>query len=91
MVVFGTASWLDNESLAGDGGVPNMDLFTSSLSWLREKTAAGDTSSIEGKERKLYSLGLTEEQRDRVTFMPLLILVLGIFGMGMGVWIVRRR
>ena len=91
MVVFGTASWLDNESLSGAGGVSNMDLFTSSLSWLREKTAAGDTSTIESKDRKLYSLGLTEEQRARVTYMPLAILVLGIFGMGMGVWIVRRR
>ena len=91
MVVFGTASWLDNESLAGADRVTHMDLFTSSLSWLREKTAAGDTSTLEGKERKLYSLGLTDEQRDRVTFMPLLILVLGIFGMGMGVWVVRRR
>ncbi len=91
MVVFGTASWLDNESLSGAEGISNMDLFTSSLSWLREKTAAGDSSTVEGKERKAYSLGLTDEQRDRVTFMPLLILVLGIFGMGMGVWVVRRR
>jgi ABC-type uncharacterized transport system len=91
MVVFGTASWLDNESLAGAGGGSYLGLFTSSLSWLREKTAVGDTSTIESKDRKVYSLGLTEEQRGRVIFMPLMILVLGIFGMGMGVWIVRRR
>jgi len=91
MVVFGTASWLDNEALGGAAAASNLDLFTNCLSWAREKTTVGDTSGIESKDRKVYSLGLTEEQRARVTFLPLMILVLGIFGTGMGVWIVRRR
>ena len=47
LVVFGTAGWLNDESLAGERGIERMDLFNNCVSWLRERSTIG-ASSIDG-------------------------------------------
>jgi hypothetical protein len=89
MVVFGTASWISDDSLVGAQNAVRTDLFNSCVSWLREKASIGQ--EIPPKKRKEYDLGVTQEQTDRLKWLPLGLLMLGIIGMGTGVWVVRRR
>lgn len=89
MVVFGTAGWLANDVLEGARGRVNVDLFNSCVSWLREKSSLGVT--IEGKKRKEYDPNLQSPDAGRLLYLPLGLLLLGVVGLGTGVWVVRRR
>jgi hypothetical protein len=88
LVVFGDATWVANRRM-GEGGY--IDLFTSSLGWLRDRPVLGATS--ESKERKAYLL----QPKDlgqfvaQVFWIPMALLTVGIIGLGTGVWVVRRR
>jgi hypothetical protein len=88
-VIFGDATWLSNARMGEEG---LFDLFTGSVSWLRERpiiTKAG----TESKTRKGYALRPENpgEFLATVLFVPLTLLVVGIIGLGAGVWVVRRR
>lgn len=90
MVVFGSSGWLTDEGLQEGGrGTVRMDLFNSCLSWLREKSSIGTT--ITGKKRKEYENTIPNTDLNRVAFLPLGLLVLGVVVLGLGVWVVRRR
>jgi hypothetical protein len=89
MVVFGTANWIGEDALTGVRGAVRMDLFNSCISWLREKASIGQV--IEAKKRKEYNLNIPEQNVDRLKWLPLGLMMLGIVGMGTGVWVVRRR
>lgn len=89
LVVFGSANWIGDEALAGARGALRVDLFNSSVSWLREQSAIGKT--IEGKKRKEYDLNVPQQDAGRLTYLPLGLLVLSVIGLGTGVWVVRRR
>jgi hypothetical protein len=90
LVVFGNADWVDDQALRGAKGQANYDLFTSCLSWLRERPTVGKTT-IGPKERKVYDLNVPETARDRLLYLPLGLMVLAVLGIGCGVWVVRRR
>jgi hypothetical protein len=89
MVVFGSAGWLSNERLEDASGRVNVDLFNSCVQWLREKSSLGVT--IEGKKRKEYDPNLLPQDAGRVLYLPLGLLLLSVVGLGLGVWVVRRR
>jgi hypothetical protein len=89
LVVFGDASWLGDESLSGADHALNLDLFTSTLAWLRKKADIG--VSAEAKERKEYRLQVPPGGGTRLILMPITVALLCILMLGGAVWVVRRR
>ncbi|HZT82624.1 MAG TPA: Gldg family protein [Gemmataceae bacterium] len=92
MVVFGNATFVSDAALAGgrgraEGGDLHYSLVAGSLAWLRERP---QTIGIPPKKRDVYTM---QENTDlgRMIFMPAFLLVVGIIGLGMGVYFVRRR
>jgi ABC-type uncharacterized transport system len=87
MVVFGNATPLCN--LLVDN--PNFDdfysLFSSSIAWLREKPAS---IGIEAKKPDIYALE-PDAKVSTIVGVPTLLMLVGIIGVGAGVWVVRRR
>jgi hypothetical protein len=87
MVVFGNGSWIGDEALRLR---PNqLNLFTSCLTWLRERPDVGKPP--ENRERKVYQIGVSQESMTRLRVLPLGLMLLGVIGLGTGVWVVRRR
>jgi hypothetical protein len=87
MVVFGDATWVDNKHM-GDTGY--FDLFTSSLAWLRERP---DIGKLEPKERKPFFVasGNTEQLSWYMWYLPAILVMVGVVGLGANIWVVRRR
>jgi hypothetical protein len=95
LVVLGDSSFISNEVLAGRAGREEgsatasayYDLFASAVAWLRERPSS---MGIEPKDRGSYTM----KQNANLTAMlllPLGLMSLGIVGLGLGVWVVRRR
>jgi hypothetical protein len=90
MVVIGNAAFASdlNDPLSGRQSSPEYySLVSSSLAWLREKPS---NIGIEGKTRDKYKLNETTDLT-RMIFMPMLLMLMSIIGLGLGVWVVRRR
>ncbi len=88
LLVYGDATWASN-SFQGEGGL--FDLFTASVSWLRDRP---DVSSVtETKEHKAFVLRPDDTSAFlfKVVVLPLILITFGTFGLGLGVWWVRRR
>ncbi len=92
--VIGDSDFVSNDALAGRGGedeqinaATNYALFASALAWLREKPGS---MGIEPKKRDSYSIGATTNFLNMLVF-PFSLMFLGITGLGLGVWVVRRR
>jgi hypothetical protein len=90
LVVFGDAGWVSNEALGAPGNANNYDLFASCLSWLRERPEVG-VGPEQAKERKEYSLNVPDAAANRIKYLPLGLMFLVVVGVGLGVWVVRRR
>ena len=65
------------------------DLFSSCLSWLREQSDIGKFVPV--KESPHYILRIPESDHNRLRFLPLGLMLLAVVGLGIGVWVVRRR
>jgi hypothetical protein len=89
MVVFGDAGWVSSGALGRPENQLNYDLFASCLSWLRERPNIGKVA--EDKERKEYALTVPAAAISRIEFLPLGLMALAVIGVGLGVWVVRRR
>jgi hypothetical protein len=89
MAAFGDATWVTNKVLRGRAGSTNFGLFASTLSWLRERPEIG--RQVPDKEREEYRVDLTDEQASRIVWLPALLMLLAVFGLAGGVWVVRRR
>lgn len=87
MLVFGDATWVSNRPM---NQTVFYDLFTGCLGWLRDRP---DTTKLEAKERKAYTLSPKDvgQFAAQVLYLPLALLAVGIVGLGAGVWMVRRR
>jgi hypothetical protein len=87
--VIGDASFVSDESLGGrgQGALINYELFASALAWLREKPSQ---MGLEAKDRGSYTM---QQNANFVTMMvfPFGLMSLSILGLGLGVWVVRRR
>ncbi|MSR31839.1 MAG: hypothetical protein EXR99_10080 [Gemmataceae bacterium] len=89
LVVIGDATWVANESINGRYGESHMSLFASCLSWLRDRPDLGEKPK--GQERKEYRFNVGEETVTKLKILPLGLMVLSVIGLGIGVWIIRRR
>jgi len=93
MVVFGNASWASDKPLPNvfrpseDANARYYSLFASSLAWLREKPSE---IGIEAKKRDVYQMPETTNVT-RLLMLPVGLMFVSILGLGLGVWIVRRR
>lgn len=88
-VVFGTSSFFTNALVRVGEQVGNpYSFFLSTLGWLREKP--GDIG-IEPKKQDNYELNTADVSRSRMVFVPALLMLVAVIGLGTGVWVVRRR
>jgi hypothetical protein len=86
LLAFGDASWIDNEHvLLG----LNFTLLYHSIGWLRERPAEGVIAADEARSE--YTLKVPVGGGARLLMLPGALLVLGVIGLGLGVWVVRRR
>ena len=88
LVVFGDTSFVTN-ALASEGGSFPTDFafFASTLDWLSERPTSIGAGS---RSLKYYSLSPTTSGIALV-FLPGVIAIVVILGLGLGVWTVRRR
>ncbi|MCS6849976.1 MAG: Gldg family protein [Gemmataceae bacterium] len=87
LAVFGDAAMVTNQLMSAEGGYYYFDLLASTLDWLRERTGS---IGIQPKDRTFFVVEPTVPYWKTVLIPPALVL-LGIVGLGAGVWIVRRR
>lgn len=88
MVVFGDTSWVTN-NLLQQSSPDNFSLFSSCLSWLAGRHDIGQR--IPTSTRKVYSLKRPPGEGLRLELLPTTLMVMGVFALGFGVWVVRRR
>jgi len=87
LVVFGNASFISNQRVSENSPEENFDFFVGTLDWLRERPAG---IGIEPRMFKNYMLDRSVNPQ-RLLLLPALLAVIGIVGLGAGVWVVRRR
>jgi hypothetical protein len=91
MVVFGNATWASDSALGrvsqGPGSQVLYSLMASSLAWLRERPGG---IGIDAREPQMYTMS-NQTNIPRLILYPASIMFIGIFGVGIGVWAVRRR
>src|SRR5262249_21702942 len=94
MVVFGNALWASDKPLPSvyrpseDANAAYYSLFASSLAWLREKPGA--IGEIKRRQRDVYQMSETTNV-SRLLLLPAGLIIVTIIGVGLGVWVVRRR
>jgi hypothetical protein len=91
MIVVGDSKFASDAAIAGggreEGASLGYELFANSIAWLRERPAS---IGISPKDRKIYKM----KEGTNVSSMvntPFALMALGIVGLGLGVWVVRRR
>jgi hypothetical protein len=95
LVVIGSTGFAtDAEIIAGARAAENpdapsvyYDLFSSALAWLREKPSS---IGITHKDRDVYKIQNSAEVNSMLV-TPFLLMFFGVIGLGLGVWVVRRR
>jgi hypothetical protein len=88
MVVFGDASWISNPLL--QQFAPNhFNLFSSCLSWLAGRSDIG--TRVPPTQHDLYRIKAAPGSGWRLMLLPGALMILGVLGLGVGVWVVRRR
>jgi hypothetical protein len=91
LVVIGNDTFASDANL-GEGagrvvGELHYILFAGSLAWLREKP---DTIGIEARTRKDYQMD-PDTNLTRMILLPGALMALCVVGLGLGIWVVRRR
>jgi hypothetical protein len=86
MIVMGNASWVSNEEMQSR---TNLNLFTGSIGWLRERPEIGTQPSP--PKRPTYELNVDEAQQGKMGWLPGLLILNTIISLSIGVWLVRRR
>jgi len=88
MVVFGDTEFLANRAQnEGEDKELLYALFVSSLEWMAEHEELG---GIRPRESSMYAISKAVDTR-RMTVLPGWFMMLGIFGLGTGIWLSRRR
>jgi len=90
LIVFGDSTWVSNAYLANPrAGRINYLIFTSSLSWLRERYA--EVTSVEPKTRKYYRVTIPPERKFSLMVVPGILVFTAVVACGIGVLLLRRR
>jgi len=92
VVVIGDSAFASNAALGGRAGneagpSTGYDLFASALAWLREKPSS---MGIEPKDRGSYAMQASTNFTSML-LAPFGLMSLSVLGLGLGVWVVRRR
>jgi hypothetical protein len=87
LAAFGDVGFITNPSVAEGSGTQNFSLFASLLDWLAERSTS---IGIEPRNMTVYSLDPTV-RFSYLLFLPGLLAFVTILGLGLGVWVVRRR
>jgi hypothetical protein len=89
VVVVGNGIFISDAYATQAGGEPpGFDLVSGSVDWLRERPTLG--IEVKPKTYVEFKFPATTDE-NRGLFLPLLLSVTVIAGLGMGVWMVRRR
>jgi hypothetical protein len=86
LVVFGDATFACNAAVR-QGNLMGADFLASSLAWLRERPEA---IGIPPKKRGEYQMK-PDTNVGRMVSLPFVLMSCGVIGLGLGVWVVRRR
>jgi hypothetical protein len=90
LVVFGDSTFVANLSAVTRDAI-EFDLFIGAIEWLRDRPV---NIGIEPRSYKYYEMDRSVAEpgfADRLRFMSLLVVSLAVFGLGIGVWLVRRQ
>ncbi len=89
LVVVGNARFVSDEVVASGGKQADYSfaVVSSSLAWLREKPAG---IGIPPADRKVYQMS-ADTHVDRMSWLPVGLMVLGTIGLGVATWVTRRR
>jgi hypothetical protein len=91
LIVFGSMSWVTNQAMSGREAQNNGNLFSTCLSWLRERPDLG-IRPAKGGPREVFTVDPdVQVNMVRLTFLPGILLLLSIVVLGGGIWVVRRR
>jgi hypothetical protein len=88
LLVFGNAYFVSDTVLGRSAGA-NYDVFASSLAWLRERPSSIGLAPKEHKEYKMDANAVAN--LTRLALLPLSLMTIMILGLGVGIWVVRRR
>jgi hypothetical protein len=89
LAVFGDTTWVTNEYASERSGQANFSFFASVLDWLVERPSS---IGVESKALPVYAMDpKAADNVARLYFLPLVLALVGIVGLGLGVWVVRRR
>jgi hypothetical protein len=88
LIVFGDASWASN-ALEQQVAPFHFNLFVSCLSWLAERADIG--TRVPPTQHDLYRIKAAPGSGWRIILLPSALMILGVLGLGIGVWVVRRR
>jgi hypothetical protein len=84
LVVIGDTDFISNSSLSD----LSYNVLASSIDWLSDRPGVG----ARPKESSTYTLSpKAAEQMGRMTTLPAVLMALVIVGLGVGLWVVRRR
>jgi hypothetical protein len=88
LAVFGDARFASNLFVRAQA--PYYDFLTSTIEWLAERP---ENMGIRPKESGMYHLDTEKlkENQQRLVWLPLALILLSFMGLGLGVWVVRRR
>jgi hypothetical protein len=86
LIVFGDATIACNEYMKGSR-TDVYSLIASSLAWLRDRP---ENIGIEAKKREYYIMD-PNTNISRMIMLPFGLMVFAVVGLGLGVWVVRRR
>jgi hypothetical protein len=88
IVAIGDSTFVSNWALQEGARGRNYDLFYSILSWLRERPS---DVGIEARKQDVYEVDPINVNLNRMVYLPTALMVVGIIGLGTGVWVVRRK
>jgi hypothetical protein len=94
-VVIGNAKFVTDEFIKRVGDTASLELVASCCGWLRERPGIGSkpVESSQKFERKTYQLRARRDTLElgRMRWLPLGLAMVAIFGLGAGMWLVRRN
>ncbi len=94
-VVMGNARFVTDEFLRRVGNTDSLELVASCCGWLRERPGIGSkpVEASQKFERKTYQLRTRRDTLElgRMRWLPLGLAMVAIFGLGAGMWLVRRN
>ena len=88
MIVYGDATWLSNAFWSDQGMAQIFGMILGrNLGWLRQRP---EILNIQNKNADTFMLP-PNVSLIRTVLLPGLLMMVGIVGLGAGVWVVRRR